>query len=133
MAQKPTEDLCALARKAALAAYSPYSKFRVGAAAAFESSPRIHTGCNIENASYGLTMCAERVAVFNGVAFGHKKLARIAIAVLDENNEPVQCFKPCGACLQVMAEFATPDTKILLDGIGTFLLSNFLPSPFTLV
>jgi cytidine deaminase len=119
-----------VARRAAEKAYSPYSGFKIGAAAWFEESPIVYTGCNVENASYGLTICAERNAIFFGVANGSLQLRQIAIAVLDEDNKPVKSFVPCGACLQVMAEFATPDTKILLDGVGEFLLADFLPKPF---
>jgi cytidine deaminase len=125
-------DLLVLARQAAAAAYSPYSKFKVGAAVLFSGAPRVYTGCNIENASYGLTMCAERVAIFSGVADGHKRITQIAIAVLDENYQPAKCFQPCGACLQVISEFANHETKILLAGTGRFILRDFLPAPFRL-
>ena len=80
-------------------AYTPYSKFKVGAAVMAESG-KIYTGCNIENASYGLTNCAERTAIFQAVAQGETKLK--ILAVIADSPQPVS---PCGACLQVMAEF----------------------------
>lgn len=80
-------------------AYVPYSRFKVGAAVLAQSG-KIYAGCNIENASYGLTNCAERTAIFNAVAQGETKLK--ALAVVADAPNPVS---PCGACLQVMAEF----------------------------
>ena len=118
------------ARIAALAAYSPYSKFRVGAAAIFAESAEIYTGCNVENASYGLTICAERVALCKAISNHSRQLVKIAIALVGEDGLATKCFMPCGACLQFMAEFSTPETEIVVDGIGTYNLRELLPRPF---
>ena len=117
------------ARAARRRAFAPYSKFRVGSAL-LASSGRIYHGCNVENASYGLTVCAERVAFFNAVAAGERRFKTIAI-VSDG------AATPCGACRQVMAEFA-PELKILVadakqrGSVKTFLLDELLPSRFSL-
>lgn len=123
-------QLLTLARKAALNAYSPYSKFRVGAAVFFDDSPLLFCGCNIENVSYGLTMCAERTAIATAVAQGARQLTRIAVAVVDETGQPVKSFMPCGACRQVISEFGTPDTEVLIDGFGLLKFRDLLPMPF---
>jgi cytidine deaminase len=91
--------LIAAARLAAKAAYAPYSKFRVGAAVLTRSG-RIHTGCNVENASYGLSNCAERTAIFKAVADGRREI--VAVAVYTPTRQPTP---PCGACRQVINEF----------------------------
>lgn len=120
-----------VARKAALAAYSPYSKFRVGAAALFAESGDIYTGCNIENASFSLTICAERVAICKAASENCRQLVKIAIAVVDEYGMPQKSFMPCGACLQFMQEFATANsTDIIVDGSATYALIDLLPRPF---
>jgi cytidine deaminase len=87
-------------------------------------------GANVENASYGLTICAERTAIFSGVVAGHRRLLRVAITCRDADGRPVPGIVPCGACLQVIAEFGGPETEILVDGAGTFRLADFLPRPF---
>jgi cytidine deaminase len=124
------KQLIALARKAALSAYSPYSKFKVGAAVLFDDAPLLFSGCNVENSSYGLTMCAERVAIATAVAQGARRLKRIAVAVLGEAGQPVKSFMPCGACRQVISEFGDPDTDVLIDGFAILKLSELLPMPF---
>lgn len=91
------ETLIKHALEAREKAHSPYSKYKVGAAL-LSRSGTIYTGCNVENASYGLTVCAERVAFFKAVSEGEKDFSGIAVAT--PNGAP-----PCGACLQVMAEF----------------------------
>ena len=93
------EQLILEAKKTREKAYVPYSKFKVGAAVMAENGT-IYTGCNIENASYGLTNCAERTAIFQAVAQGETNLK--ILAVIADSPQPVI---PCGACLQVMAEF----------------------------
>lgn len=128
------EDLVHAAAGAAKYAYSPYSGFKVGCVVVFDhasSSP--HYGTNVENASYGLTICAERAAIFAAVAAGKKgPLLKLAIACRDKNNKPISCFQPCGACLQVINEFAGPDTEIILADRGVFKLHDFLPNAFVL-
>ena len=104
-------DLICSATAARLQAYAPYSRFQVGAAL-LAADGRVFTGCNVENLSYGLTICAERNAVFAAVAAGVTEFA--AIAIVADTREPIS---PCGACRQVMAEFG--DFKVLsatLDG-----------------
>jgi cytidine deaminase len=121
-------SLLEAARKARLFAYAPYSGFKVGAALLTERG-EVFLGCNIENSSYSLTVCAERVALFSALAAGSGKPAAIAVA----GRDGVPCI-PCGACLQVLAEF-NPDFSILLDGESEFVihrLSDLLPLQFRL-
>ncbi|MFD0050745.1 cytidine deaminase [Actinomycetes bacterium NPDC127524] len=92
-------------------AYTPYSKFQVGAAL-LTADGRVYQGCNIENASYGLTNCAERTAIFKAVSEGAKGIQ--AIAVVGDTEGPVS---PCGACRQVIAEFSDENTKIYLTNL----------------
>src|SRR5436305_1052059 len=98
---KAAPNLVKLARAAMRNAYAPYSDFKVGAAILLKDG-RIFTGCNVENASYGLTICAERNAIFAAVAASKGKPEIVAVAVL--NHRGVAC-SPCGACRQVIAEF----------------------------
>jgi cytidine deaminase len=107
------EELFKKAQKAALFAYAPYSNFRVGAALLTQDGT-VFTGCNVENRSFGLTVCAERNALFQAVAQGHRSFTAIAIAVLD-SLEPVG---PCGACRQVLSEFMPPDARVYFGGSG---------------
>ena len=93
------------ARLAAANAYAPYSKFRVGAAI-LTASGKIHAGCNVENASYGLTNCAERTAIFGAVAAGGPKLKLACVVVYTPTSKPTA---PCGACRQVIYEFGPAD------------------------
>lgn len=108
-------------------AYVPYSHYPVGASALF-SSGVIYCGCNVENASYGLTVCAERNAIFQAVAHGERELRGIAIAV------PTDAFpSPCGACRQVIREFAVDCPVILINGSGQTRqtrLKTLLPDAF---
>lgn len=97
------EELLALARKARENAYVPYSNFPVGAAVEMDDG-RIFTGCNIENASFGATVCAERVAILTAIAAGARQIKRLAVVCT--NTMP--CM-PCGICRQVIAEFASDD------------------------
>ena len=102
-------DLGAAARLARRSAYAPYSRFRVGAAVL--AGGRVFPGCNVENVSFGLTTCAERVAVGTAVAAGERALEGVAVA-----SGTVPPTPPCGMCLQVLAEFAGPDLPVLLVG-----------------
>lgn len=101
--------LAGQARAARRRAYAPYSEFQVGAA--LLASGHLHTGCNVENASYGLTVCAERNAVGAMVAAGHRRLEAVAVASATTPPTP-----PCGMCLQTLAEFAGPDLPVVLSG-----------------
>jgi cytidine deaminase len=101
------------AQKAAAFAYAPYSKFRVGAALLAEDGS-VYRGCNVENRSFGLTICAERNAVLQGVAGGRRSFTALAIAALD-SDEPVG---PCGACRQVLSEFMGPGALVRFGGRG---------------
>ena len=127
----PTEaDLEARAIDAQHHAYAPYSKFRVGAAA--QMSGEVFAGANVENASYGLTICAERVAVFSAAIAGKRELE--AVAVCSDASPP---SSPCGACRQVMHEFAPDPTAVTVIAINprgeqrTWTLAELLPDGFT--
>jgi cytidine deaminase len=123
--------LLTAARQAALNAYCPYSQFRVGACVVMDG--RLCTGCNVENASYGLTICAERVAILAAIANGCRHLEAVIVTCPDVTPERPSGYRmPCGACLQVMAEFGKPETLILVHGVGEFQLSELLPVPFKL-
>jgi len=104
-------ELLENARKAAEQAYAPYSRFRVGAALRCKDGS-IVTGVNIENRSYGLTVCAERVAMFSAIAQGKREFTALAVFCLDADY-PVS---PCGACRQVISEFVPKDFPILFSG-----------------
>lgn len=108
-------------------AHAPYSGFKVGAALE-EESGRVHTGCNIENATYGLTICAERVAVFKAVSEGARRFARIAVVAHTEVLTP-----PCGACRQILWEFCG-DIEVILANLHerteVMRLKELLPRPF---
>lgn len=110
-------------------AYVPYSKFKVGAAVLTEDGS-IYTGCNIENASYGATNCAERTAIFKAVSEGHKRIKAIAIVGDMSTNT-----YPCGICRQVIVEFATKDIDIILvkneEDYVIKTMEEILPGAFT--
>lgn len=125
------DPLIRAARAAAGRAYAPYSRFRVGAALA--GSFGVVCGCNVENASFGVTICAERTAIVAAVAAGHRRFDRIAIALPDSPpGSPATAFMPCGACRQVMAEFVGPDFPVLIDQVGEFRFAELFPNPFVL-
>ena len=121
--------LTELALAAREQAYAPYSGFQVGAALMLADGSVV-TGCNIENVSYSLTICAERAAVFRAVADGHRDFRKIAIVggVSEDDARTKPCM-PCGACLQVLAEFCPPDFPILLTD-SVHLLGELLPMQF---
>ena len=122
------KELMEMAKKAYEKSYSPYSNFKVGAALLTKDG-NLYTGCNIENASYGATICAERTAIFKAVSEGEKNFIKIAVAAHDGTT----AF-PCGICLQVMNEFM-PDVKVILENDGeiiTYSLKELLPNGFVL-
>jgi cytidine deaminase len=121
------QNLAAAARAASEQAYCPYSNFRVGAAVLTEDGA-VFSGCNVENASYGLTICAERAAVFHAAAKGHRSI--VAVAVYTPTTFPTS---PCGACRQVINEFG-PEAEVVsvCDGPQKIhsKLSELLPHAF---
>ena len=121
------EELLGAAVKAAGNSYSKYSGFSVGAAL-LTSDGRLFTGCNIENASFSLTNCAERTAIFKAVSEGCREFDAIAVAGSMNNDFLKPCY-PCGACLQVMSEFCGNNMRIILSD-GEHRLSDFLPMRF---
>ncbi|HEX6104727.1 MAG TPA: cytidine deaminase [Gemmatimonadales bacterium] len=121
-----TDSLVSAARAAQAQAYAPYSRYRVGAALEAEDG-RVFVGCNVENASYGLTICAERAAVCAAVAAGARRFRR---AVVVTDSDPPAA--PCGACRQVLAEFG-PDLQVV--GVGpaatvSWTMRDLLPAAF---
>ncbi|MFD1989282.1 cytidine deaminase [Paenibacillus nicotianae] len=108
-------------------AYVPYSKFQVGAALLADG--KVYGGCNVENASYGLTNCAERTAIFKAASEGQRKIE--AIAIVADTEGPVS---PCGACRQVIAEFSDENTKVYLTNlkgdVTEWTISQMLPGYF---
>jgi cytidine deaminase len=120
------DELIANATHSREQAYAPYSKFKVGAALLGKTG-RVYTGCNVENAAYGPSMCAERTAVFKAVSEGEREFE--VIAVVTENGVP-----PCGTCRQVMMEFAPDMSVIIADTEGNTRLTtvrDLLPDSFT--
>ena len=127
MAKKDTKALVDAARKARENAYSPYSGVKIGAAV-LTSDGSVYTGANIENASYGLSCCAERTAMFKAVSEGAGKI--LAIAVVGKSE---QFTRPCGACRQVMVEF-NPAMTVMMRGVDGFaedaVAESLLPTHF---
>ena len=121
------EELIRVASLARQRAHAPYSKYKVGAAIRTKRN-KVHSGANVENASYGLTVCAERTAAFAAVNAGDTAFDAIAI-VIDDDRLPT----PCGACRQVLAEFS-PDMRVILATTGgkrkVTTLKELLPDPF---
>ncbi len=134
------ESILKAAAKASQVAYAPYSKYNIGAAVLC-SGGIIFTGCNVENASYGLTICAEQAAVVSAVSAGNREITALAIVARPgtsgkataEINYPY----PCGACRQVLAEFCKPGTPVAtafitdLDDFQTITLGKLLPEAFS--
>jgi cytidine deaminase len=121
------EELIRLAKEARERAYAPYSRFKVGAALLTEDG-KVFTGGNVENASYGLSICAERVAAVKAVSDGHTKFSRLVVVA--DTEEPCP---PCGVCRQMLFEFA-PDMPILMVTLRgkekELTLRELLPEPF---
>ncbi len=114
-------------------AYSPYSGFKVGAALLTKSG-RVYGGCNIENAAFGPTNCAERTAIFKAISEGEKEFVKIAV-VGGKDGKPTDYFYPCGVCRQVMAEFCGGDFEIITaiseDDYVSETLAGMLPRSFS--
>ena len=124
------EVLIDMAKAVKERAYAPYSGFHVGAALVTEDG-KVFTGCNVENSSYGATICAERSAMVKAVSEGYHHFTKIAIVGGDESAYTF----PCGMCLQVMTEFMDKDAALIfsnLEGIKEFTLEEFLPNQFVL-
>ena len=125
-------SLVTAARAAAARAYAPYSKYRVGAAL-LAADGTVFTGCNVENASYGLTNCAERTALFKAVSEGRRRFRALAIA----GGTPKAPAVPCGACRQALAEFCPPDLPVAVAPLRrgapvVRALAEYLPHSFAL-
>ena len=126
------EKLCELAVEAMHHAYAPYSGFKVGAALLCKDGT-VYQGCNIENASYSPTNCAERTAIFKAVYDGHRDFAAIAVCG-GRDGAITGAFPPCGVCRQVMREFCADDFKILMmnpEGFEEVTLAQLLPHSFS--
>ena len=125
-------DLVKIAFEAMEKAYSPYSHCKVGAAL-LTSEGKVYTGCNVENASYGATNCAERTAFFKAISEGEREFAKIAI-VGGVEGVVTNMFMPCGVCRQVMDEFCDRDFEVLVakdrENFEVFTLSQLLPLSF---
>lgn len=120
------ETLIAQARDVAGRAYAPYSHFRVGAAVR-DAAGSVYVGCNVESVSYGLTICAERNAIFAAVAAGARRpFTALAVACLDTSGP---CM-PCGACRQVMEEHLAPEAPVYVDGDHAYTSAQLLPYAF---
>ena len=122
------QSLADAAREASTRAYCPYSRFAVGAAVR-TADGRTFTGCNVENASFGLTICAERNAIFQAVAAGARDI--VAVALYTPTAQP---STPCGSCRQVMAQFGTPQIRCECQGGASarYTLDDLLPQRFGL-
>lgn len=122
-----SNGLIAQARECLGRAYAPYSHFRV-AAAVVDDLGRVFTGVNVENISYGLSMCAERVAIFSAVAAGARCISAIAVVC-----SGAEMLSPCGACRQVLAEFAAPEAPVYGEAAGQprrWTVAELLPNGF---
>jgi cytidine deaminase len=134
MSSLDIERLGEQARAARTLAYAPYSKFRVGAALLLDNGAVV-LGSNVENASYGLTCCAERVAIFSArIQHPDAKIVALAVSAGDDGHphSGERSRMPCGACRQVMVEFMAATSQIWVDGVGIRTLAQLLPTPFKL-
>lgn len=127
------KELCREAIDAMKNAYAPYSGYKVGAALLTEKG-KLFAGCNIENAAYTPTACAERVALFNAISSGERNFTAIAVAG-GKDGVISGAFPPCGVCRQVMAEFCAPDFTVLVvtgeDSYKKYTLNELFPQAFT--
>ncbi|WP_240343819.1 cytidine deaminase [Paenibacillus sp. SYP-B3998] len=125
------QELIQQATEAMKRAYVPYSNFQVGAAL-LDANGHVHFGCNVENAAYGPTNCAERTALFRAIADGNKAGSFQAIAVMGDTEGPIS---PCGVCRQVLVELCKPDMPVYLGNLkGAFVqttVADLLPGAFT--
>lgn len=132
MEENVIKQLISNALEARMMSYSPYSGFKVGAAL-MDKEGKIFTGCNIENASYPATVCAERTAIFKAVSSGSREFIGIAI-VGGSGEKPMDFAYPCGVCRQVMAEFCTPEFIIIVavsqNDYKVYRLKELLPMSF---
>ncbi len=138
-AAREFDSLLNIARAARERAYAPYSKFLVGSAVRMGGVT--FGGANVENASFGATMCAERTAIYKGVCEGHRQIDLIAVSIGAAAGTPINSRSPCGVCRQVIAEFAVSGALVLLDAGRTrehefngevVLFDDLLPWKFTL-
>jgi cytidine deaminase len=122
-----SDPLLSAAKEVRANAHAPFSKFKVGAAVE-DVDGRVYTGCNVENATYGLTVCAERVAIFKAISEGARRFRRVAVVADTESLTP-----PCGACRQILWEFCG-DVEIVLANLSgkneTLRLGALFPLPF---
>src|SRR6185503_2868007 len=122
------EELIDLATNARRWAHAPYSNFSVGAAL-LSSDGRVFTGCNVENSTYGLSMCAERVAIFKAISEGAQEISRVAVVTDHDHIAP-----PCGCCRQMIWEFSTSDTQVVLANLSgdtrKYQITELLPEAF---
>ncbi len=122
------DELIDLAKSARHWAHAPYSNFSVGAAL-LSSDGRVFTGCNVENSTYGLSMCAERVAIFKAISEGATEIAKVVVVTDHENIAP-----PCGCCRQMIWEFASDKTEVVLANLSgdvrTYRIIELLPEAF---
>ena len=133
MDKSKARELLNKAIEAREGAYAPYSSFYVGAALLCADG-EIFTGANVENSSYGGTICAERVAMTYAVTHGYRKFEAIAIVGAPKGSAPTQACLPCGFCRQVMSEFCGPDFKVVLadgDDVKIYTLDELLPHMFS--
>ncbi|MEN6356460.1 MAG: cytidine deaminase [Armatimonadota bacterium] len=132
VSREDIRGLLTAAREARENAYAPYSGFKVGAAVLCDSG-KVYAGCNVENASYGLTVCAERIAILKAVSEGERHIKAVAIV-----TDGPEIARPCGACLQVIAEFSDENDPVVIASgnvrldYDIFDLADYLPRPFHL-
>jgi len=122
------DEMIELAKEARHFAHAPYSNFSVGATL-LSSDGRLFTGCNVENSTYGLSMCAERVAIFKAISEGVTAIARVVVVTDHENIAP-----PCGCCRQMIWEFSMDETEVVLSNLSgdvrTYRITELLPEAF---